>query len=45
MARFAEIWLVDGWADYDFDRAAEQVTRLWANAIGIDVPAPKKGRK
>lgn len=46
VARFAEVWLVDEWADYDFDRAAEQVTRLWANAIGIEVPAPtKRGRK
>ncbi len=46
VARFAEVWLVDEWADYDFDRAAEQVTRLWANAIGIDAPAPaKRGRK
>ena len=44
VARFAEIWLVDEWAAYDFDRAAEQVTRLWANAIGIEVPARKKGR-
>lgn len=45
VARFAEVWLVDGWASYGFDRAAEQVTRLWANAIGIEAPAPKKARR
>ena len=33
---FAELWLVEEWGDYDFETAAEQVTRLWANAIGLD---------
>lgn len=36
-ARFAEIWLVQGYRDYDFDAAVEQVTRLWANALGLAV--------
>jgi AcrR family transcriptional regulator len=35
VARFAELWLVDGWGAYDIDTVAEQVTRLWANAIGL----------
>ncbi len=35
IARFAELWLVENWGDYDFDHAAEQVSRLWANAIGL----------
>jgi len=35
IARFAELWLVEDWGDYDFDHAAEQVSRLWANAIGL----------
>ena len=35
VARFAELWLVQGYADYDFDEAAEQLTTLWANAIGL----------
>lgn len=35
VARFAEIWLVQGWAKFDFDDAVEQLTRLWANAIGL----------
>lgn len=34
-ARFAEMWLVQGYRDYDFDAAVEQVTRLWANALGL----------
>ncbi|MEZ5167298.1 MAG: hypothetical protein R2695_12725 [Acidimicrobiales bacterium] len=36
MARSAELWFVEGWADYDFDAMADQLTRLWANAIGLD---------
>jgi AcrR family transcriptional regulator len=36
VARFAELWLIEGWADFDFDRVVEQLTRLWANAIGLD---------
>ncbi|MDP1793548.1 MAG: TetR/AcrR family transcriptional regulator [Acidimicrobiales bacterium] len=45
VARFAELWLVEDWSAYDFDRAAEQLTRLWANAIGIDVPPAKKRKR
>lgn len=36
VARTAELWLVEGWGDYDLDVVAEQVTRLWANALGLD---------
>jgi AcrR family transcriptional regulator len=39
VARFAELWLVEDWGTFDFDTAAEQVTRLWANAIGLREPA------
>jgi AcrR family transcriptional regulator len=35
VARFAELWLVEEWNSFDFDEAVEQVTRLWANAIGL----------
>jgi len=38
VARFAELWLVEEWADYDFDHAADQLTMLWARSVGIDVP-------
>lgn len=40
VARTAELWLVEGWADHDLDTVAEQVTRLWANALGLAVPPP-----
>ena len=45
VARFAELWLLEGWARYDFDRAVEQVSRLWANAIGVTVPAKRARSK
>ncbi len=35
VARFAELWLVDNWGGYDIDTASEQLTLLWANAIGL----------
>ncbi|MDP9334394.1 MAG: TetR/AcrR family transcriptional regulator [Actinomycetota bacterium] len=36
VGRFAELWMVQGYRDYDFDEAVEQLTRLWANALGIE---------
>ena len=43
IARFAELTLVQGYREYDFDEAVEQLTRLWANALGMkDEPAPRK---
>ncbi|MDG2029146.1 MAG: TetR/AcrR family transcriptional regulator [Acidimicrobiales bacterium] len=36
VARSAELWLVEGWDNYDFDTTVEQLTLLWANAIGLD---------
>jgi AcrR family transcriptional regulator len=45
VGRFAELWLIDRWADYDFDHAADQVTLLWANAIGLREPPKPKGRR
>ena len=35
VARVAELWLVEHWGSYDLDEVAEQVTVLWANAIGL----------
>jgi len=35
VARFAELWMVQGYRDYDFEDAVEQLTRLWANALGL----------
>ena len=47
VARFAELWLVQGYRDYDFDEAVDQVSMLWANALGLeDQPSPtKRARK
>jgi AcrR family transcriptional regulator len=33
--RFAEMWLVEGEVECDFDDAVEQVTRLFVNALGV----------
>jgi AcrR family transcriptional regulator len=35
VARFAELWMVQGYREYDFEDAVDQLTRLWANAIGL----------
>ena len=38
VARSAELWLVEGWGEFDLDTAARQLTVLWANAIGLAAP-------
>jgi AcrR family transcriptional regulator len=35
VARFAELWLVQRYREYDFDEAVEQLTVLWGNALGM----------
>jgi AcrR family transcriptional regulator len=46
MGRFAELWLVQGYRDYDFDEAVEQLTILWGNALGLkEEPSPKSRRR
>lgn len=35
VARFAELWLIEHWGKYKIDQAAEELTKLWTNAIGI----------
>jgi AcrR family transcriptional regulator len=35
VGRFAELWLVQRYREYDFDEAVEQLTVLWGNALGI----------
>jgi len=43
VARFAELWLVQGYGKYGFDDAVEQLTLLWANALQLrEEPAPKR---
>ena len=40
VARFAELWLVQGYREYDFDDAVDQLSLLWANALGLTDEAP-----
>lgn len=35
IARVAELWLVQGYRDYDFEKAVDQLTLLWGNALGL----------
>ena len=44
-ARFAELWLVQGYREYDFDQAVEQLTILWANALGLRGEPRPPGRR
>jgi AcrR family transcriptional regulator len=39
VGRFAELWLTQGYREYDFDQAVDQLSLLWANAIGLDTRA------
>lgn len=41
--QFAYNWISDN-EDFDLDQAVAQLTRLWANAIGLDVPARRASR-
>jgi AcrR family transcriptional regulator len=45
VARFAELWLVESWGPYQFDHAVDQLTRLWANAVGVEAPRTKPSRR
>ena len=36
VARMAEMLLVQGYREYDFDHAVEQLTRIWANALQLE---------
>lgn len=44
VARVAELWLIENWGDYDIDTVVNQVSLLWANAIGLEVPPPPRTR-
>ena len=51
IARVAELWLVQGYREYQFDKAVEQLSLLWANALGLtdktvaDKPARRQTRR
>jgi AcrR family transcriptional regulator len=36
VGRFAELWLTQGYRRYDFDEAVDQLSLLWAKAIGLE---------
>jgi AcrR family transcriptional regulator len=42
IGRLAELWLTQGYREYDFDEAVDQITLLWANAVGVSVPPETK---
>jgi AcrR family transcriptional regulator len=42
IARFAELWLTQGYREYDFDEVVDQLSLLWANAIRLDPEEPSK---
>lgn len=45
IARVAELWLVQGYRDYSFEKAVDQLSLLWANALGLtDGTADRKHR-
>ena len=44
VARFAELWLVQGYREFDFESAAEQLTLLWGNALGL-ASEPRRTRR
>jgi AcrR family transcriptional regulator len=45
VARFAELWLVQGYRTYDFDESVDQLTLLWANALGLKDEAGPRLRR
>ena len=42
IARVAELWLVQRYREYDFDKAVEQLSILWANALGLTDERPDR---
>ena len=35
VGRFSELWLVQGYRDYDFDHVVEQLSLIWTNALQL----------
>jgi AcrR family transcriptional regulator len=42
IGRFAELWLTQGYREYEFDEVVEQLSLLWANALRLDPDEPPK---
>lgn len=45
VARVAELWIIDHWGDYDLDTVTDQLTILWANALGLTDATQAKGTR
>ena len=45
VARFAELWLVQRYREYDFDEVVEQLTILCVNALGASRVSPPSNRR
>jgi len=35
MNRFAEMWLVQGYLDFDLEHGVDELTKIWVNALGL----------
>lgn len=42
IARFAELWLTQGYREYDFDEVVGQLSLLWSNALGLPAAGPTR---
>jgi AcrR family transcriptional regulator len=40
IGRFAELWLTQGYREYDFDEVVDQLSLLWANALRLSPDEP-----
>jgi AcrR family transcriptional regulator len=45
ISRFAELWLVQGFREYDFDEVVDQLTLLCLNALGVPAKRRAPSRK
>ena len=43
--RFAEMLLSQGFVECSLDKAADQLTRMFVNALGLEAPAPARRRR
>lgn len=45
VARFAELWMTQSYREYDFEEAVDQLSLLWANALGMSSTTPNEEGK
>ena len=44
MNRFAEMWLVQGYLDFDLEHGVDELTKIWVNALGLKEEPAKPHR-